>query len=417
MSEESADEQVQREPQLLPRNQSGSANRRRWYPLLLAGLLALVAGGLYWQSRQMIGQAAAENAASSTALRAQMDELAQRLDALSARLAGADDARQRVDQALNSISEKQAAQQQQINAAVSSIAQAQGRTETVSLLGDAQHLLNLAEQSLRLNRDVPTAIAAAEHVDGELAASNDSSLIPLREQVLADLDALRAVQVVDSAGIALKLSNLVDEIDKLPLKSGDVPDASSAVNPGASTSANEQPQGWRGTVERVWKDLLSLVDIKKADIPDEVLFNPDKRYLLQQGLKLEIAATRLDVLRADTASFRAAIARIDAQLERYFDTQAQTVVAVRALLAPWKSLDLAPALPGFEKSLQLLRAHAVESAAKSPPAVSAEVEQQVTAPSNASSAEPAPPVSGDASPGAPPDDSPALLTPSATPTP
>jgi uroporphyrin-3 C-methyltransferase len=428
MSEESVNEQTRREPEFLPGSQSSGggrgASRARWYLPLLAALLVLIAGGLYWQSRQMIRLASAENAASSTALRTQMDTLAQRIDALTAQFAGADNARQRVDQALNSLSEKQAAQQQQINAAVSSIAHVQGRTETISLLGDAQHLLSLAEQSLRLTRDVPTAIAAAEHVDSELAASNDSSLIPVREQVLADLGALRAVSVVDTAGISIKLSNLIDEIDALPLKSGDLASSSNTASTEPSTDTSA-PQGWRGIVARMWKDLLSLVDIKKTGAPDEVLFNPDKRYLLLQGLKLEVAAARLDVLRSDTAAFQSAIARIDARLERYFDSQAQSVAAARATLAPWKNLDLAPALPGFDKSLQLLRAHAAEATTKavesSSPAANSEAKPQETAPAAESpSAKPAAPAIEDAENRTPaqPDASPSLLPPTtAAPTP
>jgi uroporphyrin-3 C-methyltransferase len=360
-----SEKQVTTDAEVIEANVRRPGRRSGLLLAVVAAALALVGGAALWQSSRLLRQVdervdAAANA-SSAELKTQIDALNQRVESMAGIGTAVDGVRQELSTRLDSLNDKQTAMQQQVNAAVSSLANVSGREDGAWLLEEAQHLLGIAEQRLRLARDVPTAIAAAESVDRRLADANDPALIPIREQLIADLAALRAVPAVDTAGISLTLSSLIDRVEELPLKGGDV--APPPASTDAAPAVSEGPGGWRGAIGQMWKDLLGLVDVRSASVPDDVIFDPEKRYLLQQGLRLELAAARLDALRGATEGFRASIGRIDTQLDRYFDTEAAPVAAARESLASLRDVDLSPALPGFEKSMQLLAAQRAAAAA------------------------------------------------------
>jgi uroporphyrin-III C-methyltransferase len=355
-----SDKPVTTDAEVIEANVVRPRRRSGLYLMVAAVLLTLLAAVALWQSvrlvRQVDDRISAATGASAAELRARIDDINQRIEAAVNAGSAADTVKQEVTQQISSLNEKQAAMQQQVNAAIANLAGSPSRQDSGWVLAEARHLLGIAEQRLRLERDVATAIVAAESVDRRLADSNDPSLIPIREQVIADISALRAVPVVDVAGISLTLSSLIDRIEELPLKGGDPLADAAAIQSSPAAEPGPATEGWRGAVAQIWTDLLGLVDVKTAAVPDDVIFDPEKRYLLQQGLRLELAAARLDALRGATDSFHSAIGRIDTQLDRYFDTQSQPVMAARESLAPLRSVELAPPLPGFEKSLQLLAA-------------------------------------------------------------
>lgn len=332
----------------------GGSNR--WALLAVVVALAaavLAASALIWTQRAL--QSVRSEQASGLA------GLKERFESLGGRLEAADAASEHNDRRLEELVSAQAALQEETTRELAAIRQAQsagaGQSDAIWVLREVHYLLTVAEQRLRLERDVATATAALESADRRLADRDDPSLIPVREKVIADLNALRAVAPVDTSGLTLTLADLLTRVEKLPLKAGDVePRASVAAAGGEGTAAGElQAAGWRQALERIWTDLVRLVDIRSMQVPDDVIFDPGKRYLLQQNLRLELAAARLEVLRGDTANFRATLARVDELLERYYDTQSPEVSGMRATLAPMANLELSPALPSLQDALELVR--------------------------------------------------------------
>ncbi len=332
----------------------GGSNR--WALLAVVVALAaavLAASALIWTQRAL--QSVRSEQASGLA------GLKERFESLGGRLEAANAASEHNDRRLEELASAQAALQEETTRELAAIRQAQsagaGQSDAIWVLREVHYLLTVAEQRLRLERDVATATAALESADRRLADRDDPSLIPVREKVIADLNALRAVAPVDTSGLTLTLADLLTRVEKLPLKAGDVePRASVAAAGGEGTAAGElQAAGWRQALERIWTDLVRLVDIRSMQVPDDVIFDPGKRYLLQQNLRLELAAARLEVLRGDTANFRATLARVDELLERYYDTQSPEVSGMRATLAPMANLELSPALPSLQDALELVR--------------------------------------------------------------
>ena len=353
----------------------GGSNRWAWLGLVLALAAVGLAAFTLIMTQRALETTRSEQSSTLAGLNAEISGLGERLGAATAAGEQAVRASEQTDQRLSELAAAYAALQEETSKSLASFMQAQsggaGQSDAIWVLREVHYLLTVAEQRLRLERDVATATAALESVDRRLADRDDPTLIPVREKVIADLNALRAVTPVDTAGLTLTLADLLTRVEKLPLKAGDIGPGRTPAAPaadGTGTGAAEDT-AWRQALERVWKDLVGLVDIKSMGVPDDVIFDPGKRYLLQQNLRLELAAARLEVLRGDTANFRATLARVDQLLERYYDTQSPEVSAMRATLAPMAALELSPELPSLQQALELVRAQ-LSASAQPPPAAS-----------------------------------------------
>lgn len=362
------------------------SNRWVWLGLVLALAAATLAAFTLIRTQRVLESATSEQSSALASLKDQISGLGERLGAATAAGEQAVRASEETDRRMTEVASAQAALQEETSKSLASITQAlsggAGQSDAIWVLREVHYLLTVAEQRLRLERDVATAVAALESVDRRLADRDDATLIPVREKVIADLNALRAVAPVDTAGLTLTLADLLTRVETLPLKAGDVepgPATAAPAGDGTATGAAEDT-GWRQAIERVWKDLVSLVDIKSMGVPDDVIFDPGKRYLLQQNLRLELAAARLEALRGDTANFRATLARVDQLLERYYDTQSPEVSGMRTTLAPMAALELSPELPSLQEALELVRAQLSAAAQPAPPAASERTDVETSAP-------------------------------------
>lgn len=251
----------------------------------------------------------------------------------------------KIDSGLQKLQDSQKA----ISQSLAQIAERQPKSYDQWRLREVQYLLGIASERLQLERDVGTAISAVEAADARLAESRDPTFIPIREQVIADLNDLRAVKPVDISGLSLYLADLIGRVDTLPLR-----DSNYEIK---NKAQNQKPQinNWRDLVHSLWQDLVQLVQVKDMSVPDDVVFDPGKRYLLRFNLRLELAAARLQALRFDTDNFRASLKQVETVLKRYYDTNDQQVSNVIETLDKMQQLNLAPALPNLNKSLQMVR--------------------------------------------------------------
>lgn len=218
-------------------------------------------------------------------------------------------------------------------------------------LAEVEYLLVIAQERLSLVRGHKSAIAALESAAQRLRAIDDPGLIPVREQITADLNALKAVPDVDTAGMALYLSDLILRAETLPLQE----DAATRMLPDAGEYESRH-EGWRDVVGAIWHELKQLVVIQREDSPPPALLAPDERYYLFQNLRIELASARAAVLRHDSRNLHASIELIDDWLQRYFATDAEAVINLRDTLAKMRKVELAPALPDISGSLESVRA-------------------------------------------------------------
>jgi uroporphyrin-III C-methyltransferase len=243
--------------------------------------------------------------------------------------------------------------QQKLQQSVTSLYQKEDQSSLDWVLAEAEYLVLAANQRLALEGDINTAIAALKAADQRLGSENHPDLIPIRDQIIEDAAALEAVKLPDIEGLAIYLAKVIEQAKDLPTKK-----LADSVEPfsGTKNLADDAKQ-WRNVANAVWTDLVELVEVKDAALPDSVLFDPELKYFLQQNLRLELASARLSVLRRDGQNFRASVGLIKNMLNEFYETSATSVESIIARLDEAESYEFEPALPKITGSLDVIRAH------------------------------------------------------------
>jgi uncharacterized protein HemX len=291
------------------------------------------------ERQERLSDRVAELAAAQGAARSEQADVVQSLEALRAQLA-------------------------QLNDSVATLSRWRNQGSLDWTLAEVEHLLIVAAQELELSRDAAAALAALQAADLRLAAISDPAIGALRAQIAADLDALRAVPQPDRAALTARLSALIRESESLPLRPVQAAASPAAVPAGEIVYESAWRKFWRA----VRAELGRLVIVTHRQ-HDQVLL-PEEGYFVLMNLRLQLDGARLALARRDTVLFRAALADARIWLERYFDTADARVAALAAELAPLAELELDPALPGVDSSLEslraLIRAQALESPVPDP---------------------------------------------------
>lgn len=322
---------------------------------LLSGVGALTAGYFIWHEvarqadwqKEVIAQIDSRNQA--------MDQrLAQMKDRIEALLA---DSLQRDREFQQSLA-KLAREQEALSSAFSRLRARLGRRLEGWILAEAQYLLEIANQRLRLFHDVATARAALREADRRITEADDPGLIPVREEIARELAALDAVSLPDFAGLGTRLSALAEQVDRLPIAGASPGPASQTTGKiGANQTAPEEIPGWRALLTRVWEAFRELVSIQRTDAPVAPLLPPKERFFLRANLALELEAARLALLREQAALYRSSLDQARDWLTRYFDPEDAGVRAMLEAIDELQRVEVSPRLPDISGSLRLLRDH------------------------------------------------------------
>lgn len=245
------------------------------------------------------------------------------------------------------------ARQQSLDDALSRLMQERPKDNQDWALAEVEYLLVIAMHRLLLEHDVSTALAALEAADRRLRDLHMPGVIPVREQIAADMNKLKAVETVDISGLAVYMADLIDRSAELPLRNDPV----AAEQPGTSqVGTGNGTSGWRNFLGNIWNELKSLVVIKHEGELTQALLLPDQEYFLYQNLRLELENARYAILRRDTANFQASIELVSGWLKTYFDTSSTAVMNILDSLRQMSVLKLEVELPDISSSLESLRA-------------------------------------------------------------
>ena len=167
-------------------------------------------------------------------------------------------------------------------------------------IDEAELLLTIASERLRLGRDVAGAVHATELADGVLSALNDPALLNLRQSLAQELAALRALPPDPAADAAGRLDALEAALPQL-----------AAAGPARPARSGTDPKA--GGLERL---LDALVQVRPSGEQD--LLSPTDRGAGEAALHLELALARTALERRDEAAFRASLARLDSWIRRLY---------------------------------------------------------------------------------------------------
>lgn len=278
-------------------------------------------------------------------LRASQDRLNGVLTTLTTRVEQAD---ARVSADIKSLREIPA----QVNELGQNVAELRSRTDAPQrswVRAEALYLLELAERRLRLEHDVPTAIAAMESADARLATVSDPDVTEVRRLLAGELAALRAVPVPNLPEVISRLTALEAQSATLPVLG--VPVASARRAP----STEPEPQGLDRALRRIRDAVRDLFSLRRVQPASVRLVTGEEESLRRQHLQLLLFAGRIAVMQQDRPAYVQSLRSADAWLEEFFDGRSRAVESARTEAASLSAIDIDPPRPETGAAAQLLR--------------------------------------------------------------
>lgn len=323
-------------------------DRHRHWPGWLALLLAVVALALViagWVNFSRIEQQ------QLTQRTTEQLAINQRLDALnqSAALKSQLDSDQNnTQQALKNFSD----QLDSMNAALTDLRRRSEQGRDAWIKAEASSLLLAANDQVQLNANPGLALKALAAADERLKLLSDPRLIPVRQQIAREENALRSVPQTDITGMAATLTTLMESAGHFPLKRV----APDKYTPGgAHTEAPVRATLWqrlKGGLDRLFRDIFT---VRHNNQPIEPLLTPEQDYFLRQNLELRLAAARAALLQHDSKAFLSSAQLAHNWLQTYFNSDDPGVKAALAQLQQMRQQQINPPLPDISASLTLLR--------------------------------------------------------------
>jgi uroporphyrinogen III methyltransferase/synthase len=239
-----------------------------------------------------------------------------------------------------------------------------GRDE--ALLLEVERLVTLAAHDLQLTRQNATALAALELADARLAASASPRWAALRRALARDIERLRAVPVVDTTGIALRLDQLIAGADVWPLVTAPAPPPAKAApratakkaEPAAEAAApsTAPPGAWSRVRQWLTTEFGDLIRINEVATPEALLLTAEQGKLMRQQLKLRLLGARLALLARNDKLYHADIENAQTLLALYFDSRHAGVANAAATLRQANAAALSFDVPTLSDSQTAVRA-------------------------------------------------------------
>jgi uroporphyrin-3 C-methyltransferase/uroporphyrinogen III methyltransferase/synthase len=238
-------------------------------------------------------------------------------------------------------------------------------------LAEIEQVLSTASQQLQLAGNVPGALIALQNADRSLSRSDTPQFITIRRAIARDTEKLKALPSVDSVGLAVRLDNVIAQIDSLPMLADATTTPPASAQPGRSGKASKAPQmepvvpqdtwvtrlqaAWNGWSSEMWTDVRQLVRVRTVDNPESMMLAPEHAYFLRENLKLRLLNARMALLSRNEGAFRTDLLAAQETLARHFDTRARQTQTVQTLLRQVQGSNLSIEMPTLSDSLNAVR--------------------------------------------------------------
>ncbi|VAW75646.1 hypothetical protein MNBD_GAMMA15-907 [hydrothermal vent metagenome] len=311
--------------------------------LALGASIGLATGGYFiWSQLQ---QLTGEQAGIEPRLQQRVQPLQTGLQAISKDW---QEGRREIEKQLGALDDSQ----ETIGERVNRLASLVGRSELGWTLAEVEYLLRIASESLQLRRDKHTAIAALNSADNRLHELADPQLLPIREKLARELNALREVPDVDFDGLSLRIADSLQQVARLPVSGSRYEPLQPETT---SFDATKTADNWKDLTQVIWSSVTQLFRVRDHDKPVTPMLPPERIWFLKENLRLQLAAARLALLREDRKAYQQALTTATEWLKEWFDNEDKAVIAMVAGLEEVAVVDIRPPMPDVSGSLQVLR--------------------------------------------------------------
>ena len=217
---------------------------------------------------------------------------------------------------------------------------------------EGQYLLGIANQKLRLEGDVLTAISQLELADQALVDSGSSNVFAVRQGIASDLQKLRNIEVLDREGIYLRLDELLTEMENIDLLNSMRTEFENRRN------SESQPLKLGGEANNFldysFEFLSSIFVWREWEETPEAMLAPGQDDLIKHNLRLMLEQAKLALLMRDNGLYQKAMAKGQEWFQRYAVTNSVQGQALTSKINQLRAIDIDPLLPALSQSLSLI---------------------------------------------------------------
>ena len=217
---------------------------------------------------------------------------------------------------------------------------------------EGQYLVTIANQKLKLEGDVVTAISQLEIADQSLVDSASSSVFAVRQAIAIDLQKLKNIEVLDREGIYLRLDSLLAEIENIDLLH--------SMRPEFKNRRNAEPQPLQlgsdanSFLDASFEFLSSIFVWREWEETPEAMLAPGQSDLIKQNLRLMLEQAQLALLMRENGLYQQAVAKSQDWFQRHIVTDSLLGQTLKSELNQLRAIDINPLLPTLSQSLALI---------------------------------------------------------------
>ncbi|MEK9775010.1 MAG: uroporphyrinogen-III C-methyltransferase [Quisquiliibacterium sp.] len=228
-------------------------------------------------------------------------------------------------------------------------------------LAEAENTIAFGAQQLSVSGNVSGALAALQDADARLKRIDQPQALGLRRLIAADIERLRAVPLVDSIGLSLRLDSVAANLAQLPLRSelGGARavereaqrDRDALAGFSFSRIASAGQQGWNSFLA----ELSQLFRVSRIDAPEVMLLAPEERYFVRENIRLRLLSARIALLARNQKVFRADLNQAIDWIGRYYDREQRSVGSAISALSQLRDSTIEVDLPSLADTLSAVR--------------------------------------------------------------
>lgn len=221
------------------------------------------------------------------------------------------------------------------------------------VLQEAEYLIRVASRSLWLEKSPKIALSLLSDADERIKELNDPSLLPLREVLSQDIEALRLLPELATDDVILTLMGLSEQVSQLAIAMVHLPETEAAV---AEIELSEDANDWRTNLAKSWNIFIEdFITVRRRTANVEPLLSPTQQQNLRQNLQLKLQLGQWAASQQKPTLFKQAIADTQTWLIEYFDTDALAIQQFNTQLEGLKAHTVSLSLPESLQSLAAIR--------------------------------------------------------------
>jgi len=218
----------------------------------------------------------------------------------------------------------------------------EGRRPADWLIAEADYLVRMAGRKLWLENDVRTAILLLVNADKRLKSLADPSVLPVRATLAEDIQTLQQLNPVSQGSVALALTGMIAQIDKLPLDTFEKPQDANAED----TTLSESTDDWQENLAKVWRSLVNdFLTVKTIEGPVEPVLSLEAQFLAKEQLRLQLMHAQTAALQGDAGLYSQSLQYAQTLITEKFDTEKSQVTGFVDALQNLSATDISRPIP------------------------------------------------------------------------